>query len=149
LETAKRPSEGLVRPRTKNQYRGGTERGGTDEVPRGSTSTQILTMGDCMAATRGRKLASRACSLWGVVIPTLLLEVDQKCRPRVGLFPKWSQMRCFYGFPRFRHTRTPCRCRCRGRRGAAMGGGDGGTNGCAVGGALSGVSGPEGRLRNG
>ena len=47
----------------------------------------------------------------------------------------------------------------RGGRGAPMGGGDGGTHGCAVGGGLSAVSGPqkpkfssiwvEKRLRNG
>ena len=49
------------------------------EVPRGSTSTKVFAMGDCMAATRGQKLASRACSLWRVAIPTLPLEVDQKC----------------------------------------------------------------------
>jgi hypothetical protein len=80
-------------------------------------------------------------------------------RPRVGSFPKWSQIRCFYGFPRFRRARTPGACRYRGRRGAPMGGGDGGTHGCAVGGELSAVSGPqkpkfssiwvEERLRNG
>ena len=80
-------------------------------------------------------------------------------RPRVGPFPKWSQIRCFYGFPRFRSARTPCPCRCRGGRGAPMGGGDGGTHGCAVGCGLSSVSGPqkpkfssiwvEKRLRNG
>ena len=80
-------------------------------------------------------------------------------RPRVGPFPKLSQIRCFYGFPMFRHARTPCRCRCRGGRDTPMGGGDGGTNGCAVGGELSSVSGPqkpeissiwvEKRLRNG
>ena len=80
-------------------------------------------------------------------------------RPRVGPFPKWSQIRCFYDFPRFRYTRTPCRCGCRGGRGAPMGGDDGGTNGCVVGGGALGVSGPqkpqfssiwiEKRLRNG
>ena len=80
-------------------------------------------------------------------------------RPPVGPFPKWSQIRCFHGFPRFRSARTPCACRCRGERGAPMGGGDGGTHGCAVGGGLSSVSGPqktkfssiwvEERLRNG
>ena len=64
-------------------------------------------------------------------------------RPRVGPFPKLSQIRCFYGFPMFRHACTPCRCRCRGGRDTPMGGGDGGTNGCAVGGGLSRVSGPQ------
>ena len=80
-------------------------------------------------------------------------------RPRVGPFPKLSEIRCFYSFPRFQRARTPCRCGYRGGRGAPMGGGDGGTNGCAVGGDLLGVSGPrisknssswiEKRLRNG
>ena len=80
-------------------------------------------------------------------------------RPRVGPFPKWSKIRCFYGFPRFRSARTPCPCGYRGGRGAPMGEGDGGTNGCIVGGWALGVSGPqkpkfssiwvEKRLRNG
>ena len=80
-------------------------------------------------------------------------------RPRVGPFPKRSQIRCFYGFPRFRRAHRACPCGCRGGRGASMGGGDGGTHGCAVGGELSGVSVPqktkfssiwvEKRLRNG
>ena len=80
-------------------------------------------------------------------------------RPRVGPFPKLSQIRCFYNFPRFQRTHRACRCRCRGERGAPMGGGDGGTNECAVGCEGVGVSGPqkpkfssiwvEKRLRNG
>ena len=80
-------------------------------------------------------------------------------RPRVGPFPKLSQIWCFYSFSRFRHTRTPCCCGCRGGRGAPMGGGDGGTNGCVVGAGALGVYGPqkpkfspiwvEKRLRNG
>ena len=80
-------------------------------------------------------------------------------RPRVGPFPKWSQIRCFYGFPRFRSARRACPCRCRVGRGVPMGEGGGGTHGCAVGGGASGVSGPqkpkfssiwvEKRLRNG
>ena len=64
-------------------------------------------------------------------------------RPRIGPFPKWSQIRCFYGFPRFRSARRACPCGRRGGRGAPMGGGDGGTHGCAVGGGASGVSGPQ------
>ena len=64
-------------------------------------------------------------------------------RPRVGPFPKRSQIRCFYGFPRFRRAHRACPCGCRGGRGASMGGGDGGTNGCAVGGGLSSVSAPQ------
>jgi hypothetical protein len=63
-------------------------------------------------------------------------------RPRVGPFPKWSQIRYFHSFPRFRSARTPCACRCRVGHGAPVGGGDGGTHGCAVGGGASGVSGP-------
>jgi hypothetical protein len=63
--------------------------------------------------------------------------------PRVGPFPKLSEIRCFYSFSRFSHTRTPCRCRFRGGRSEPMGGGDGGTNGCVVGGGALGVSGPQ------
>ena len=80
-------------------------------------------------------------------------------RPRVGPFPKLSEIRCFYSFSRFRHTRTPCRCRIRGGRDTPMGASDGGTNGCVVGAGAIGVSGPqkpkfssiwvEKRLRNG
>ena len=80
-------------------------------------------------------------------------------RPRVGPFPKLSEIRCFYSFSRFRRARTPCRCGCRGGRDTPMGGGDGGTNGCVVGAGALGVSGPqkpkfssiwvEKRLRNG
>ena len=80
-------------------------------------------------------------------------------RPRVGPFPKLSQIRCFYSFSRFRRARRAWCCRCRGGRDTPMGGGDGGTNGCIVGGEALGVSGPqnpkfssiwvEKRLRNG
>ena len=80
-------------------------------------------------------------------------------RPRVGPFPKLSEIRCLYSFSRFRRASTPWRCGFCGGRGALMGGGDGGTHGCAVGGGASGVSGPqkpkfssiwvEKRLRNG
>jgi hypothetical protein len=38
---------------------------------------------------------------------------------------KIVRIRCFYSFSRFRHTRTPCRCRFRDGRGGPMGGGDG------------------------
>jgi hypothetical protein len=80
-------------------------------------------------------------------------------RPPVGPFPKWSQIRCFHGFPRFWSAHRACPCGRRGGRGAPMGGGGGGTHGCAVGGGASSVSGPqkpkfsaiwvEERLRNG
>jgi hypothetical protein len=82
-------------------------------------------------------------------------------RPRVGPFPKLSEIRCFYVFSRFWRAHRACRCGCRGGRGTPMGGGAGGTDGCAVGGYSLhvGVSGPqktkfssvwvEGRLRNG
>jgi hypothetical protein len=64
-------------------------------------------------------------------------------KPRVGPFPKLSIFRCFYGFSRFRRTHRACRCRCHGERGGPMGGGDAGTNGCAVGGEALGVSGSQ------
>ena len=80
-------------------------------------------------------------------------------RPPVGPFPKWSQIRCFYGFPRFRSAHRACRCGCRGGRDTPMGGGDGGINGCVVSAGALGVSRPqkpkfssiwvEKRLRNG
>ena len=80
-------------------------------------------------------------------------------RPRVGPFPKLSEIRCFCGFPRFWRAHRACCCGCRGGRDTPMGGGDGGTNGCVVGGWALGVSGPqkpkfssiwvEKRLRNG
>jgi hypothetical protein len=65
-------------------------------------------------------------------------------RPRVGPFPKLSEIRCFYDVSRFRraHSRA-CRCGCRGGRGTPMGGGDGRTNGCAVGGDVVGVPDPQ------
>jgi hypothetical protein len=80
-------------------------------------------------------------------------------RPRVGPFPKLSEIRCFYSFSGFRRARTPWCCGCRGGHGGPMGGGDGRTNGCVVGAGALGVSGPqkpkfssiwvEERLRNG
>jgi hypothetical protein len=80
-------------------------------------------------------------------------------RPRVGPFSKLSEIRCFYSFSRFRRAHRACRCGCRGGRDTPMCGGDGGTNGCVVGGEALGVSGPqkpkfssiwvEKRLRNG
>ena len=80
-------------------------------------------------------------------------------RPRVGPFPKLSEIRCFYSFSRFRRAHRAWCCGCRGGRDTPMGGGDGGTNGCVVGGWALGVSGPqkpkfssiwvEKRLRNG
>ena len=80
-------------------------------------------------------------------------------RPRVGPFPKLYEIRCFYSFSRLRRAHRACRCRFRGGSDGPMGGGDGGTNGCAVGGEALGVSGPqkpnfssiwmEKRLRNG
>jgi hypothetical protein len=80
-------------------------------------------------------------------------------RPRVGPFPKLSQIRCFYSFSRFRRVHRAWRCRFRGGRDMPMGGGEGGTNGCVVGGGVLGVSGSqkpkfssiwvEKRLRNG
>ena len=80
-------------------------------------------------------------------------------RPRVGPFPKLSEIRCFCGFSRFRRAHKAWCCGCRGGRDTLMGGGDGGTNGCVVGGEALGVSGPqkpkfssiwvEKRLRNG
>jgi hypothetical protein len=80
-------------------------------------------------------------------------------RPRVGPFPKLSEIRCFCGFPMFWRAHRACRCRRRGGRDTPRGGGEGGTNGCVVGGGALGVSGPqkpkflsiwvEKRLRNG
>jgi hypothetical protein len=80
-------------------------------------------------------------------------------RPHVGPFPKLSEIRCFYSFSRFWRAHRACRCRFGGGRDTPMGGGDGGTNGCVVGGEALGVSGPqklkfssiwvEKRLRNG
>jgi hypothetical protein len=80
-------------------------------------------------------------------------------RPRVGPFPKLSQILCVYGFSRFRRVHRACRCRCRGGHGGPMGRDNGETNGCVVGGEAVGVSGPqkpdflsiwvEKRLRNG
>jgi hypothetical protein len=64
-------------------------------------------------------------------------------RPRVGPFPKLSEIRCFCGFSTFRRAHKACRCRFRGGRDTPMGGGDGGTNGCVVGGGALGVSGPQ------
>ena len=78
-------------------------------------------------------------------------------RPRVGPFPKLSEIRCFCGFPRFWRAHRACCCGCRGGRDTPMGGGDGGTNGCVVVAGALGVSDPqklssiwvEKRLRNG
>jgi hypothetical protein len=64
-------------------------------------------------------------------------------RPRVGPFPKLSEIRCFYSFSRLWRAHRACRCRFRGWHDGPMGGGDGGTNGCAVGGEALGVSGPQ------
>ena len=81
------------------------------------------------------------------------------CRPRVGPFPKLSEIRWFCGFSTFWRAHRACRCGCRGGRDTPMGGGDGGTNGCVVVAGALGVSGPqkpkfssiwvEKRLRNG
>ena len=64
-------------------------------------------------------------------------------RPHVGPFPKLSEIRCFCSFSRFWRAHRACRCGCRGGRDTPMGGGDGGTNGCVVGGEALGVSGPQ------
>jgi hypothetical protein len=73
----------MVRPRTENQYRppptpGGTKPGPQEvptrylaEVPQ--QKYLLLSMEDRMAATRGLKFATRACSLWGVALRLLLL----------------------------------------------------------------------------
>jgi hypothetical protein len=80
-------------------------------------------------------------------------------RPRVGPFPKLSEIRCFCSFSRFWRAHRACRCGCRGGRDTPMGGGDGGINGCVVSAGALGVSRPqkpnfspiwvEKRLRNG
>jgi hypothetical protein len=44
---------------------------------------------------------------------------------------------------RQRRAHMACRCGCRDGRDTLMGGGDGGTNGCVVGGEALGVSGPQ------
>jgi hypothetical protein len=64
-------------------------------------------------------------------------------RPRVDPFPKLCEIRCFYSFSRLRRAHRACRCRFCGGRDGPMGRGDGGTNGCAVGGEAFGVSGPQ------
>jgi hypothetical protein len=64
-------------------------------------------------------------------------------RPRVGPFPKLSEIRCLYSVSRSRRASTPWRCGFCGGRDTPMGEGDIGTNGCVVGGEALGVSGPH------